>query len=458
MHLPMDVDLSIIIPTHDRPHHLARTLKALTRQADSDFDIVIVADDCSHATLQVIDQISQTATVPTKILRCVEGSAARARNRGLAAALGRNCLFLDTDIIVPRDFTRRIRVALEADTSAVLVTPVYANSASANTWPFLVAESRAIDTLDNDELIEWAALQPKLCDLRIPFANPKTRTFNHLPAAWVFCWSSALAARRSLIDQVGGFAESFENKGSEDIELGIRLSNAGATFTLLDSYAFHLPHNRDRTREESHDLAHALGILAEHTNIAVEAFCAFDCVNANPMLKILESLIPRLADLALHSADRTVQRDILRLPDPELIIGPPCSWPHSSASLKRVVFPVQGDCEDQALIIGFALPYEDRTFRVAVIDRLWQILPERLACRLFDEALRVAEHVFVIKDSALAVSEIQIPPEQLAAYDTPYWERSRKLRRSFFDFGLVPLAIDGELSSYELCVSTVISI
>jgi GT2 family glycosyltransferase len=447
----MSVDLSVIVPTHARPQHLARTLQALMDQEGRNFEIVVVADDCGDDTHAVLERASRTATVQFSVIECVERSAARARNRGLAAASGHECLFLDTDILVPSDFTQKVIDASRRHPSAVLLTPLYGNAASSITWPLLVNEDSAIDTLECDDLLRWASHQVKLRDCRVPFADPDTGSLNHLPAPWVFGWSSALAVSRGLIRGVGGFAEAFEVKGSEDIELGIRLSKAGASFyLLLNTYVFHLPHERDRTLEESRDFVHALRLLATHPNLAVEALCAFDCENANPMLELLAPAVAILGDLAQTAARQLARPDVLRLPIPSLIIGPPPSWSDAGSQHARVIYPVSVARAAQLPLFGFALPLEDRTIPVVLITCVWQILPERLACRIFDEALRVSEAVYVLKDSSLAESEVVIPPDRLAVHDTPYWERTHRLRRSFYDFSLEPLGQDGALLSYRL--------
>jgi hypothetical protein len=379
---------------------------------------------------------------------------ARARNRGLALASGRACLFLDTDILVPKDYTHRVATSLRENPATVLLTPLYGNAASSRTWPLLVGDEVIVETLTTEELLRWAALQVKLRDCRVPFADPATGSLDHLTAPWVFCWSSALALSRNLLEDVGGFAEDFEVKGSEDIELGIRLAKAGASFRLaIESYVFHIPHDRDRTLEESQDFDHALRLLAMYPTIEVEALCAFDPENANPMLELLAPAVAVLGDLREWATNQHIRCDALRLPMPAIVIGPSPTWADSDLHQPLVVFPPPVTRANQLPLFGFALPYEDKTIPVALITGMWQILPERLACRLFDEALRVSERVFVLKDSRLAMSEVEIHQNQLAAHDTPYWERTRRLRRSFYDFALEPLGRDGTLISYHLTMT-----
>ena len=171
----MNIDLSVIIPTHNRPQHLARTLQALMAQIVGNFEVVVVADDCGAETFAVLEHARQTPRVPVTIVECVEHSAARARNRGLAATSGRNCLFLDTDIVVPREFTETICTSFRKNPSTVFLAPLYGNAASSLTWPCLVNDCKAVEMLECTELLEWASHQTKLRDLRVPFARSRDR-------------------------------------------------------------------------------------------------------------------------------------------------------------------------------------------------------------------------------------------------------------------------------------------
>jgi len=333
----------------------------------------------------------------------------------------------------------------------VLLAPVYGNAASTATWPFLVNDHTAVKKLKRDELVRWAATQDRLCDLRVAFADTVTGSLEHLPAPWVFCWSGALAVERSMLEAVGGFDEGYTVRGSEDIELGFRLSKAGARFSmLLGSGVFHVPHNRDRTLEEARDIKHERLLLATHTNPEVEALCAFDGVNTNPMLRLLGPLVEQLDEFARSIASRQANRDVLGLPRIDCIVGAPPSWFDACDDHPRVVYPRSLDLVDQLRLFGFALPFEDRTFSAVLVTGLWQLLPERLACRVFGESLRVAEQTYLLKDSSIDINPIRFPPEQLAAHDGPYWERTHPLKRSFYDFRLEPLAQQGVLSSYRL--------
>lgn len=447
----MSVEISIIVPTHNRVQHLERTLRAILAQTDDRHEVIVVADDCGAATFELVEQCRRSAAAPVATVACSERSAARARNRGLARASGRFCCFLDTDIIVPAGFLATLLAVLGKTPTSVLLAPVYGNAASTATWPFLVDDDAAIEALADDDLLQWASGQARLQDLRIGFADPETGSLDHLPAPWVFCWSSALVVARDLAERVGGFAEYLEGKGSEDIEFGLRLAKAGARFSLLsDSYVFHLPHERDRNLEELQDHTHERRLLNAHPTLEVEALCAFDCVNANPMLDLLGAVHSTLGDLVKSTARHRADRSAYCLPAIDLIIGPPPMWSDTRDASARIAFPQALKSTDQLNLFGFSLPFEDQTIRSVLVTGIWQHLPERLATRIFGEALRIAKEVYVLKDSQPTAQPVIVPQALLAAHDVPFWERSHPIKRSFYDFSLEALVHLGSLTSYRL--------
>lgn len=447
----MNVELSVVVPTHNRVQHLERTLRALLAQTDARHEVIVVADDCGADTFEVVERCRRTTAAPVAIVTCSERSAARARNRGLATASGRFCCFLDTDIIVPAGFLATLVAVLGKTPTRVLLAPVYGNAASTATWPFLVDDHAAIESLAGDDLLHWASGQARLQDLRVAFADPETGSLDHLPAPWVFCWSSALVVARHLAERVGGFAEYLEVKGSEDIEFGLRLAKTGARFSMLsDSYVFHLPHERDRNLEELRDHSHERRLLMAHPTPEVEVLCAFDCVNANPMLDLLGAVHSTLGDLVKSAARHRADRHAYCLPAIDLIIGPPPVWSDPRDANARIAFPQALKATDQLNLFGFSLPFEDQTLRSVLITGIWQHLPERLAARIFGEALRIANEVYVLKDSHPTVQPVTVPQALLAAHDVPFWERSHPLKRSFYDFSLEALVQLGSLSSYRL--------
>lgn len=90
---------SVVIPTYERADGLRSVLLALARQtAPADrFEVVVVDDGSGHATASMLAAID----VPYRLVveRQENAGPAAARNRGIAAASGRWCIFIDDDIL-----------------------------------------------------------------------------------------------------------------------------------------------------------------------------------------------------------------------------------------------------------------------------------------------------------------------------------------------------------------------
>jgi len=86
---------TIIVPTHERPLLLQRTLESLAAQTFRDFDVVIVAD--SSAYIPPYQHLQAFTGRFTYIIRSGVNGPAASRNMGLQVAEGDYIIFLDDD-------------------------------------------------------------------------------------------------------------------------------------------------------------------------------------------------------------------------------------------------------------------------------------------------------------------------------------------------------------------------
>ena len=94
--------ISIVIPAHNEEAYLPRTLEALKRQNYPNFEIIVVANGCTDATVEVArDRCKRLIVLSQKNLGV-------ARNLGARMAKGDLIVFLDADTHCQRDTLRRL--------------------------------------------------------------------------------------------------------------------------------------------------------------------------------------------------------------------------------------------------------------------------------------------------------------------------------------------------------------
>jgi len=127
---------------------------------------------------------------------------AAARNRGLQQARWEVLLFLDADVEVQPDLVGRVALILAGDGEPSAVFGSYDDDPAA---PGLVSRYRNL-------LHHWVHQH----------AREEASTF----------WSGCGAVRRRVLEEAGGFPESYAEPSIEDIALGARLRNLGHRIRL----------------------------------------------------------------------------------------------------------------------------------------------------------------------------------------------------------------------------------
>ena len=113
---PDRLPVAVVIPTRDRPQHLARVLAAVARAVDA-VDEVVVVDSASTRA----DAVEAAVRAGVRVVRCEEPGASRARNAGAAATTAPIVAFTDDDCAPRPGWTQAIAAAL-ADPARAFVT------------------------------------------------------------------------------------------------------------------------------------------------------------------------------------------------------------------------------------------------------------------------------------------------------------------------------------------------
>ncbi len=203
----MTLRLSVIIPSHERPEAVCRTLAALARQTVgcAAFEAVVVADGCGPAT---VDRIREASTpFPMVVLQQDCQGAGSARNAGARRAAAPLLVFLDDDIEPEPGLLAAYEAAHREAPDAVLLGDTPAAIAGASLF------HRALRQWWNDHTI-----RVRRSDHRFGYRDLHSGNF---------CLS------RELFEAIGGFHPGFHQRAGEDHELGARLIARGTPFRFV---------------------------------------------------------------------------------------------------------------------------------------------------------------------------------------------------------------------------------
>jgi len=99
--------LSVILPTHDRPDSLPRTIRSIVRQVRRPDELIIVNDGQTAVETQIADEVV-SAGIQYHYIRRDVPSLPASRNRGAQSARGDIVVFCEDDVVLPPEYLRRL--------------------------------------------------------------------------------------------------------------------------------------------------------------------------------------------------------------------------------------------------------------------------------------------------------------------------------------------------------------
>lgn len=189
--------VSVIIPVRNSAHFLRRCLGSLLRGSRVPGEIIVVDDHSEDDTLAVAEEFGATVLRLSR-----QRGPAFARNIGALRAEGELLVFLDADVCVRSDTLLKIETTFARELSVDAVFGSYDSEPAA---PNLVSQYK---------------------NLLHHFVHQSAAT-----EAGTF-WAGCGAIRRQAFLAIGGFDASYRRPSVEDIELGMRLRQAGYRVVL----------------------------------------------------------------------------------------------------------------------------------------------------------------------------------------------------------------------------------
>lgn len=193
---------TVLIPTYNSLASLKRCLTALQEQTTPDFEIGVVDDGSQDGTADYLAAL-HWQRLKWQRLEQNQGRSA-ARNCAVALAQAPLLIFLDSDMVVTRDF---------------VAAHLQFHRQRGTGW---IGQGRVIISHD--------------------YANPTLTPFSPwTDASRAFFATGNVSVAQAAVEKAGGFDLAFRDYGWEDLELGLRLRQAGLrSYPVPEALGYHL--------------------------------------------------------------------------------------------------------------------------------------------------------------------------------------------------------------------------
>ncbi|MCI8392286.1 MAG: glycosyltransferase family 2 protein [Roseburia sp.] len=98
---------SVIIPVYNRKKYIRRCINSILKQSFQDFELILVDDGSVDGTAEICDEYGRK-NKKIRVVHQDNGGVSRARNTGLALAVGEFVLFVDSDDYLPLDYFAKL--------------------------------------------------------------------------------------------------------------------------------------------------------------------------------------------------------------------------------------------------------------------------------------------------------------------------------------------------------------
>ncbi len=197
--------LSVIIPTYNRKHLVAKALSGYLAQSLPELirELLVVDDGSTDGTESLVRELSERSPFPIRYLHQPNKGPAAARNLGIREARSSLVLFTDSDIIPKADLVQQHIEWHQRNPHPTTAVLGYV------TWPPEINATPFMRWYGQGKLFEFDKLR-----------NKREASFRSF-------YTCNLSLKIELLRACGQFDEEFKSAAFEDVELGYRLSKQG---------------------------------------------------------------------------------------------------------------------------------------------------------------------------------------------------------------------------------------
>lgn len=199
------IELSVVIPTYNKPEILKMALAALEKQTfpKSQFEVIVIDDGSFHSAQKKIKSFLPNLGFKTSFIIQKHKGPAAARNRGIKKARGKIVLIINDDTVATPDLLKR---------------------------HYKFHQKHPLENFGLLGLVTWHQdLEITHFMYWLEHGGPYFSfwSIKGKEAGWQRFWTCNISLKRSFLLKNGFFDEEFPFAAWEDVELGYRLGKAG---------------------------------------------------------------------------------------------------------------------------------------------------------------------------------------------------------------------------------------
>lgn len=374
-YLDHQITLSVIFLCHNN-QYINLAIEAVLEQIDINDEIIVVDDHSNSSTLCMLEKYKSNLNIN---IIASDRIANRAYNRNLGARHAQNLIlvFMDGDMVMGNESIVALKNAHSSRSEKAFIGQKHGIHFDELQMKLFSSLPNYIDMVSTYEGRSILEKNPLFIDSRRKyFEDPATEDYR-----WTYYYTGLCSVEKDIFFQVGGFDENFFEWGSEDIDLGYRLSKLTKIGFLTNLHGFHIPHARDLVSNERSNIKNIQYMMSKYKSWEFEIKQSFYGYGD---LILFKKIINQMRLLSVSEERPKIEEN-------ELIID---IISQENYNGKIFYKSANGVCKVNSFF-GTAIPFCNRKFITAYISDHIFIYPTIITSRILQEALRVAKRVLI---------------------------------------------------------------
>lgn len=369
-------DYSVIVLCHNE-QHIGHCINSIRCQLKGRDEIIIVNDHSDEDCRKLLQNQAQEHQITLINAEKKRGNRSHNRNLGASVATNDILIFIDGDIYFPEPVFHLMQNMLDVPGTVAVYSSIYGHSSSKFVLDSLLGFDYTEHLFDPRK---WAEL--KTYDFLQDRRDKKSENLINGEMSWNYLYTSCAMITKEAFEQVGGFDETFEQWGAEDVDLGYRLAQIGKLKYCRELSVFHLPHQRDWYRDQLTNRANMYYMLDKYRTHIFELKIIYeknlDLLSCyDELLRVMRAYEPPKRELPCYA---------------QCLRWHPISHNNPNGLIE---FTDSHGTTNHMALLGIALPFPSGCFDAAYLPCDLFQYPRTLIPKIFQEFSRVAKKVFM---------------------------------------------------------------